>query len=116
MIIYIRKKLKWNNKLWNIDVKLYKDKRICLILKNKNNTKEITIDLIDCYLDYGHVFLDPNSKDNGILNVLKKARIIKNVSGMTYYNYLSIPIAQLNMGILKKYDYIGVSNIKEDLI
>lgn len=116
VIINKRKKLKWNNRLWYIEVKLYQDKRVCLILKNKKESKEITIDLVDSYLDYGHIFLDPTSKDNGLLNVLKKSRIIKNISGINYYNYLSIPVAQLNMGILKKYDYKGISDVKEEIV
>lgn len=116
VIINKRKKLKWNNQLWNLDVKLYSDKRVCLILNNKKETKEITIDLIDSYLDYGHIYLDPNTKDNGILNLLKKNRIIKNISGMTYYNYLSVPVAEINMGILRNYDYNGVLNVKEELV
>lgn len=108
MIIDKRKRLKWNNKIWNVDVLTYPNKRMCLSLRNKNDTKEMTIDLNDVYLDKGHIFLDPNVKDNGILKVLKKSRIIKNITGMSYYDYVAVPIAIVNMGILRQYDYKGV--------
>ena len=103
-----RKKLKYKNKLWNVKVSTYKNKRICLILESKKDSIEITIDLNDAYLDNGRIFLDPAVKDNGILNVLRKSRIIKSITGMIYYDYLSVPVALLNMGILRSYDYNGV--------
>lgn len=108
MIIDKRKRLKWNNKIWYVDVLTYPNKRMCLSLRSKNNNKEMTIDLNDVYLDSGRIFLDPDVKDNGILKALKKARIIKNITGVSYYNYLVVPIAIVNMGILRQYDYKGV--------
>ena len=104
-----RKKIKWQNKAWNIKVSTYKNKRLCLFLENKKSIKEIIIDLNDAYLDNGHLFLDPETKDNGILQVLRKARIIRCITGISYYNYISVPIALVNMGILRKYDYKGTS-------
>lgn len=91
----------------------YPNKRMCLSLRNKNDIKEITINLNDAYLDKGHIFLDPNVKDNGILKSLKKSRIIKKITGMSYYDYVAIPIVIVNMGILKQYDYKGVIKYME---
>lgn len=81
---------------------------MCIRLKNNKEIKEVTINIPDAYLEEGHIFLDPETKDNGLLTLLKKLRIIKNISGMIYYNYISIPVAFLNMGILRQYDYNGV--------
>ena len=47
-----------------------------LTISNKNQEIEVTEDLSDAYLDKGHVFLDPDVKDNGILKALKKSRIL----------------------------------------
>ena len=107
MIIY-RKKLKWQGKLWNIKVSTYPSKKICLYLINNTTSKQITIDLSDAYLEKGHLFLDPTTKDNGLLQRLKKERIIRTITGLTNYNYNLIPVALVNMGILKKYDNRGV--------
>lgn len=110
MIINKRKRIKWNNKLWLVNISTYDNKRMCLSLKNKKNIIEVTINLKDAYLDKYHIFLDPDIKDNGLLKVLKKSRIIKNVIGMSYYDYVSVPIAIVNTGILKSYDYNGMNN------
>lgn len=40
---------------------------------------------------------------------LKKSRIIKDICGIINYNYVDVPIATLNMGILRSYDYSGVN-------
>lgn len=86
-------------------------------MENKNTLKEITIDLPDLYLEKGHIFLNPDVKDNGILQLLKKTRIIRNITGISYYNYISIPVALINMGIIRKYDFKGtteyLNNIKK---
>lgn len=108
MIIY-RKKLKWQGKLWNIKVATYPSKKLCLYLINNTTSIQITIDLSDAYLEKGHLFLDPATKDNGILQLLKKSRIIRTVTGLANYNYVFVPIVLVNMGILKKYDSRGVT-------
>ena len=113
MIIYYRKRINYNTKLWYVNVSLYESKRVCLTLSNKKEIKEITIDIKDAYLDKGHIFLDPAVNDNGILKVLKKYRIIKQIDGTICYNYTLVPIALLNTGILRSYDYVGVSKYKE---
>lgn len=107
MIIY-RKKLKWQGKLWSVRVSTYPSKRLCIYLINNTISKQITIDLPDAYLEQRHLFLDPQTKDNGLLQSLKKARIIRTITGLTNYNYALIPVALVNMGILKKYDNRGV--------
>ena len=68
----------------------------------------ITLDLKDEYIEDGRVFLDPLIKNNGVLKKLIKARIIKEVCCVINYNYVDIPVAILNMGILRKYDNDGV--------
>ncbi len=107
MIIY-RKKLKWQGKLWTVRVSTYPNKRLCIYLINNTISKQITIDLADAYLEQRHIFLDPQTKDNGLLRALKKSRIIKTITGLTNYNYVLIPVALINMGILKKYDNKGI--------
>lgn len=79
-----------------------------LTISNKNQEIEVTTDLSDAYLDKGHVFLDPDVKDNGILKALKKSRILKQIDGTLCYDYKLIPVALLNNGILRSYDYSGV--------
>ena len=79
-----------------------------LAISNKKQEIEVTIDLKDAYLDSGHVFLDPEIKDNGILKALKKSRILRQIDGTLCYDYKLIPVALLNNGILRTYDYSGV--------
>ena len=71
MIIDQRKKIKINNKLYNIVVDTYPNNRIWLKYKNKNEEHDLTINLEDAFIDAGHVFLDPVVKTNGILKELK---------------------------------------------
>ena len=40
---------------------------------------------------------------------LKQTRIIKDICGVINYNYVDVPIAILNMGILRTYDHNGVN-------
>ena len=84
-----------------------------LMMSCNNNIKEITIDIGDVYLDKGPVLLNPNVKDNGILKILRKERIIKEISGTFCYDYMIVPVAIINTGILKNYDYIGVMKYLE---
>ena len=86
-----------------------------LTISNKNQEIEVTEDLSDAYLDKGHVFLDPDVKDNGILKALKKSRILKQIDGTLCYDYKLIPVALLNNGILRSYDYSGVLEHLETL-
>lgn len=108
MLINKRKKIKLNNKLYNIAVDTYPNNRIWLKYKNKDEEHDLTINLDDTFLDSGHVFLDPAIKTNGILKEIKKKKIIKEICGFLNYQYVDIPIASVNMGILRKYDNAGV--------
>lgn len=71
---------------------------------------DITINLEDSYIDEGKVFLDPFILKNGFINVLKKYRIIREITGLNFYNYIEVPIAKLNMGKLREFDNLGVKN------
>lgn len=104
----IGKKVKFNNKLYNIKVYTYSNGRIRLRYENKSESHEITINLEDSYIDDGKVFLDPFILKNGFIHVLKKYRIIKDITGMGFYNYIEVPIAKLNMGKLREFDNYGV--------
>lgn len=93
---------------YNIGVYTYYDGRLRLKLENKKESHDITFDLKDCYVKKEDILLDPVVTQNGLLKILKKKRIIKAIKGITYYGYVGIPVAQVNMGILKQYDYVGV--------
>lgn len=107
-MIIRRKKIKFNNKSYYIGVYTYHNGRVRLKYEDNKECHDITLDLADAYLDKGKVFLDPFIKNNGLLKVLKKNRIIKDICGVMNYNYVDIPIATLNMGILRQYDNNGV--------
>lgn len=110
MIIDRKKKIKLGKGYYNIIVSTYNNSRIRLSYINNKERHDLTINLEDVYLDDGRVFLDPVVKKDGILKELKKKRIIKDICGVINYNYTDIPIAILNMGILRKYDNAGVNN------
>ena len=110
MIIDRKKKIKLSKGYYNIIVSTYNNNRIRLSYINNKERHDLTINLEDVYLDDGRVFLDPVVKKDGILKELKKKRIIKDICGVINYNYMDIPIATLNMGILRKYDNMGVNN------
>ena len=110
MIIDRKKKIKLSKGYYNIIVSTYNNNRIRLSYINNKERHDLTINLEDVYLDDGRVFLDPVVKKDGILKKLKKKRIIKDICGVINYNYKDIPIAILNMGILRKYDNAGVNN------
>lgn len=105
-----KKRIKLNGKNYNIGVYTYSNNRIRLKYENDTESHDITVNLDDSYIDNGKIFLDPFIKNNGILKELKKKRIIKEICGSFYHNGIEIPIASLNMGILREYDYYGVFN------
>lgn len=105
-----RKKIKLKGKQFHIGVYTYANNRLRLKYENATESHDITLDLSDMYLDDGKVFLDPLIKNNGLLKELKKKRIIREICGTINYNYVDIPIATINMGILRQYDYDGVNN------
>lgn len=106
--MFISKKIKLFNNYYNIKVGTYDNKRLSIHLINKNEKHNVTLNLKDEYLEEGRVFLDPLIKDNGVLKELVKLKIIREVCSVINYNYVDIPIATLNMGVLRKYDNEGV--------
>lgn len=80
---------------------------MCITLYQKKRKYELSLDLDDAFIQERHIFLNPDVEKNGLLKVLKKYRIIKNIDGVLYYNCNSIPIAMLNTGILRNYDKEG---------
>ena len=109
----IRKKIKFNSKIYNIKVSHYHNGRLRLKYINKSESHDITININTAYLDDGKVFLDPYVVNNGLINILKKAKIIKEITGFAPFNNIEVPVAIVNMGILKEYDKFGVNNYKE---
>ncbi len=107
-MIIRRKKIKLNNTNYHISVYTYHNGRIKLKYENNKESHDITLNLEDTYLDKGKVFLDPFIKNNGLMKVLRKNRIIRDICGVVNYNYVDIPVATLNMGILRQYDNDGV--------
>ena len=105
-----RKKIKLNDKTFFISVYTYYNNRIHLKYENSVESHDITLNLKDVYIDNDKVLIDPNIEKIGLLKQLKKARIIREICGSFNYNYVEIPVAILNMGILRQYDNIGVSN------
>ena len=77
---------------------------------NKSESHDLTMDLKDSYIEDDKVFLDPFVVKSGFINVLKKTRIIRCITSISYYNYVEVPVAKINMGILRKYDKNGVEN------
>lgn len=106
--IYIRKKIKFKGKHYYIGVYTYDNGRLRLKYENKNESHDFTLNLDDAYIEEGKVFLDPIVLKDGFINILKKNRIIREVTGIEYYNYVEIPIAKINMGILREFDNYGV--------
>lgn len=77
---------------------------------NRTESHDITINLKDAYLDEDKIFLDPYVVKSNLINALKKSRVIRCITGISYYKNLEIPVAQVNMGILRSYDKFGVKN------
>lgn len=111
--MFIKKKIKYNNELYNISVKVYPSKRLCLFLINKHNKIEVTIDLPDTKISDGLILIDPNVANTNLINVLKKIRIIKEIVSVIGYNYVCVPIARINFGKLREYDNFGTNKYFE---
>ena len=105
-----RKTIKLKGKNYNIGVYTYSNGRMRLRYENSTECHDITLNLEDVYIDKGKVILDPFIQNNGLMKILKKTRIIKEICGTITYNYVEVPVAILNMGILRTYDYDGVNN------
>jgi hypothetical protein len=108
-MIIRRKTIKLNGKNYYIGVNTYPNGQIRLDYENDTEFHDITLNFADVYIDKGKVILDPLIKENGLLKVLKKSRIIKEICGTINYHNVDMPVAILNMGILRTYDYNGVN-------
>lgn len=104
----IRKKIKFDNKQFNIGVYTYYNGRMRLKYENKNECHDITLNLKNDYIEDGKIFLDPAIMQNGLIYVLKRNRIIKEITGFSYFNNIEVPIARVNMGKLREFDKYGV--------
>lgn len=85
----------------------YYDGKIRLKYESKTESHDITLNLCDIYLVDDKVILDPFIEKNGLIKVLIKNKIIRNVTSINY-DYIDIPTAKINMGVLKQYDRKGV--------
>lgn len=104
--------------MYNISVYKYYNGKIRLKYESKTESHDITLSLDDIYLIDNKVLLDPFIEKNGLIKVLIKNRIIRDVTSINY-DYIEIPTAKINMGILKQYDRKGISkylNNKEELL
>ncbi len=110
-----RKKLKFDNEQFLISVYSYSNGRLRLKIENNKESHDISMDLKDTILDNSSILIDPVVLQNGLINYLKKARIIKEMTSSINYGYTVIPIAKLNMQILRKYDSYGVTKYYERL-
>ena len=106
--MYIGKKIKIKDKLYNIKVGTYKNGRLRIKYIDKKESHDITVNIDDAYLMKDHIFLDPSIMGNGIYKELKKNKIVKEIVGILNSQYVEVPIAQVNMGILRNYDKNGV--------
>ena len=95
-------------------VGIYKNKSMCLKLKNKKEVIELTLNLKDALLGGELVAIDPDVADS-IIRLFKKKRIIRKVVSTIDYNNRFAPIVKINLGILKSYDYIGVNRFQREL-
>ena len=84
--------------------------------KSLIESHDITLNIDNVCLDKNKVCLDPSIKDNGLLKQLKKNRIIKEICGFINYNNKDIPIAIINTGILKQYDYHGIMEYQNKVL
>ena len=112
----IIRKIKFNNCVYKLYVSTYPDNRMCLRLKNKNNVYEITQYLPDAFIGTDDVLISPEMEELGIIRLLKKERIIRKIISVYNYNYVSFPVAKLNMGKLREYDLNGVLSYQETLM
>lgn len=87
---------------------------MCLKLKNKKEVIELTLNLKDALLGGDLVAIDPDIADS-IVRLFKKKRIVRKVISVVDYDNRFAPIVKLNLGILKTYDYIGVSRYQREL-
>ena len=109
--MYKQKRIKYKGANYYLKVFSYENKRIGLRLENKNNYYDISINLSNCYLEDGSIFLNPDIRSNTTLyKILRKCGVIKDIKSVIMYDYTPIPVTKINLKRLKEYDYKGVIN------
>lgn len=109
--MYKQKRIKYKGANYYLNVFNYKNQRIGLRLENKNNYYDISINLSNCYLEDGSIFLNPDIRSNTTLyKLLRKCGVIKDIKAVIMYDYTPIPITKINLNTLKDYDNEGVMN------
>lgn len=76
---------------------------------------ELTDYIPDLMLADFNVAFTPECINLGIIPALKKNRIIKKINSTLLYNDREYLIATVNIGILRKYDLIGVLHFYDNL-
>lgn len=109
--MYNKKRIKYKGTNFYLKVFHYEDKRIGLKLENKNTSYDISIDLPDYYLEDDSIFLNPEVRANSSLyKLLRKCKVIKDVSSIIMCDYNPIPVTKVNLKKLEEYDYAGVTS------
>ena len=116
MFIRKKKKLKIKNEYYNLKVNTYPNRQLCLCLENKNNKNIITLNVPNIKIDYSIAVINPVMANQGIIRILKKQRIIKNVVSTIDYDNALTPLVKINIGKLKDYDPIGVRNYQDNYL
>lgn len=105
----MRCKIFFKNQIINIYVETYYNGRIRLMYGTENDKKNITLDLKKIYLTSDKVAINPEIVKNNLFHLLIKEKIIKNIVSSINYKGSEIPICSINLGILRKYDLVGVN-------
>lgn len=94
-----------------LDVLMYKNGRLAILLKSQNDLiGDLTINLPDVYiLSIGGAFINSNIEvDNEIVNQLKNDGVISDSYGKIKYNYGEYEYVQFDFEKLEEYDKSGV--------
>lgn len=116
MFIRRKKKIKINNDYYNLKVNTYPNRQLCLCLENKKNKNIITLNVPNIKIGYSIAVINPVMANQGIIRILKKQRIIKNVISTINYNNALTPLVKINIGKLKEYDSSGVRNYQDNYL
>lgn len=112
-MIIRKRKLKIQNSYYELKASAYPNKQLLLKLENKNQHKILTISVPNMNVGYGVAIINPELANNGIIRILKKHRIIKNVISTIDYGKSLAPLVKVNMGKLREYDVHGVEKYKD---
>ena len=104
-----RRTIKFRGNNYFIKVYTYFNGTMHLKYENSNESHDITLKIENLYLDFDKVVIDPFIEEIGLFKKLKKARIIREICGSYTYNNREVPIVRINMGILRQYDFLGVT-------